>query len=227
MQAPEPRHRNASRLSFWLLLSVFLLAMPIGTHAQPADDPPKRAASMGPLANTLLYGQEDQGPWQGQTDGNGYRLINPADANAITYFYLNAPPQDPGPRSVEVKTALIQGDGSTGLIYGFTDQPKQYFLYLIDRQGQLRILHRQPEGGFNELFSARLQADREDAQPAPQPAGPRLVTLRLVEDAGSVTAFLNDAKLHTFNAPAQGGIGIAAAGRVDGLFLDFKLHTAN
>ncbi|MEM6551012.1 MAG: hypothetical protein AAF750_02560 [Planctomycetota bacterium] len=220
MHARTTKPNRVRHQALWAVLTAAVLTLTATTHAQPAEQPAKTAASMGPLANTLLYGQEDQGPWQGQTDGNGYRLINPVDPDAITYFYLNSPPQALGQRTAEVKTALIQGDGSTGLIYGFANQPKQYFLYLIDRQGQLRILHRFPEGGFNELFSARLQVDGEDAEPA----GPRLVTLRLVEDAGSVTAFLNDSKLHTFNAPAQGGIGIAAAGRVDGLFLDFKLQ---
>lgn len=193
----------------------------------PAEEqaPPKEAASLGPLAPFLLYGEEADSPWIGETDGNGYRLINPDDPGAITYFFVGTPPQTHGQRTAEIKTVILQGDGKVGLLYGYQQDPRQYHLFVIDAQGTASIFHRPPEGGLNELMSTQLQ---DPDQPDGQPAGPTVVTLKLVEDGNSLTAFVNDTQIGQLQTPdlGRGELGIAAWGLIDGLFLDFKLQNA-
>lgn len=198
------------------------IAQQAGTEEQA---PPQEAASLGPLAPFLLYGQEADSPWIGETDGNGYRLINPDAPDAITYFFVGSPPETHGKRTAEIKTVILQGDGKAGLLYGYQQEPRQYHLFVVDAQGTATIFHRPPEGGLNELMSTQLQ---DPDQPDDQPAGPKVVTLKLVEDGNSLTAFINDTQIGQLQTPhlGRGDIGIAAAGLIDGLFLDFKLQNA-
>lgn len=215
----------------WLAIAV-ALTWGVGTGSALAQDAPveetsptQEAVSLGPLAPFLLYGEDDNGPWIGETDGNGYRLINPDDPDAITYFFAGSPPETHGKRTAEIKTVILQGDGKAGLLYGYQQEPRQYHLFVVDAQGTATIFHRPPEGGLNELMSTQLE---DPDQPDDQPAGPKVVTLKLVEDGNSLTAFINDTQIGQLQTPhlGRGDIGIAAVGLIDGLFLDFKLQNA-
>ncbi|MEM6458534.1 MAG: hypothetical protein AAF710_03990 [Planctomycetota bacterium] len=213
--------RPERSLGLWKPLAAFCLAACWFAPA-PAQDAPQQAKSLGPLAEFLLYGDDPDGPWIGQTDGNGYRLINPDDEGAITYFYLQPPPADDGKRTLEVTTVVLQGDGMAGLLYGFTEQPKQYHLVTVDAGGQVTVFHRPPEGGLSRVFGAMIE--RNDAGDG-APAGPAPITFRLVEKGGTARVDVNGVTVGTIDGPGagSGGLGIAAAGRIDTLFLDFKL----
>lgn len=228
---PYPLH---DRPGVWAVALSLALALTFGlkSAAQPAGDtdeadeapaaPAQEAASLGPLAPFLLYGEDDDGPWIGETDGNGYRLINPDDPDPIIYFYSAGDPRDHGRRTIEIKTVILQGDGKAGLLYGLRQDPTEYFLLVIDAEGRVQVLHRTPNDGINEALSANLQRDGGDAD------GPVVVTLRIVEAGDTAEVFVNDAKIGTLQGPAvgQGDVGIGAAGRLDALFLDFKLESA-
>jgi hypothetical protein len=235
MPCTPPAVRRPARLAATSLLAAACLALgptgpATGQATQPAEPsapaapsaPASEAKSMGVLAPFLLYGEDPQGPWIGQTDGNGYRLINPQDAGAVTYFYVNRPAEDDGPRSVSVQTVIMQGDGAAGLLSGYRDDPRTYLLYTLDGQGRIEVRQRMPEGGFQSLFNAQLEAPDGEAQ------GPRLVTLRLTDEPDGVGVYFNDGKLHTLDDPSLlgGGVGVAAAGRVDALLLDFAIDPA-
>ncbi len=222
--------RQLNRAASVMVAAALLASAWSASHtiAQPAATeeaaPPKEAASLGPLAPYLLYGQEADSPWIGETDGNGYRLINPNDPDAITYFYVGTPPDTHGKRTAEIKTVILQGDGKVGLLYGYQQEPRQYHLFVVDAQGTATIYQRPPEGGLNELMSTSLQ---DPNPPDGQPAGPKVVTLKLVEDGNSLTAFVNDTQIGQLQTPhlGRGDLGIAAVGLIDGLFLDFNVQT--
>ncbi|MEM9881908.1 MAG: hypothetical protein AAF800_03190 [Planctomycetota bacterium] len=209
------------RLGRWKPLAAVCLALGWVAPA-PAQNTPQQAKSLGPLAEFLLYGEDPDGPWIGQTDGNGYRLLNPDDEGAITYFFLQPPPADDGKRTVEVTAVVLQGDGLAGLFYGYTEQPKQYHLVTVDGGGQVTVFHRPPEGGLNRVFGAKIE---NPDNPGQGPAGPVPITLRLVEKGATASVVVNDTTVGTIDGPGagSGGLGIAAAGRIDTLFLDFKL----
>ncbi|MBB6429468.1 hypothetical protein [Algisphaera agarilytica] len=196
--------------------------------AQPAgeEEAPQEAASMGVLAPFLLYGEEPDGPWIGQTDGNGYRLINPDDPDAITYFFVGTKPEADGKRTFSAKVAVLQGDGKIGLFYGYQENPKEYYLLVLDSSGLLQMYHRLPEGGIVEAFNVTLEGNTDENG---NPAGLMVVTLKIVEDGNSAKAYVDDVEVGTLQGPAigTGGIGIAGFGRVDGLFLDFDLKIAD
>ena len=112
-----------------------------------------------------------------------------------------------------------------GLCYGFREQPKkEYYLLMLDTKGLLQAFHRAPEGGLTKLFHVTLEGN---ADPDGKPAGPLLVTLKIIEDGTTAKAFVNDTEIGTFEGSAvgQGGIGIAGLGQIDGLFLDFSLES--
>ena len=185
----------------------------------------QQAESLGALAPHLHYGKEVDGPWTGETDGNGYRLFNSEDPNSIKYMFLNPERNTDGMRTFSVKTLAIKGDGSVGLCYGFREQPKkEYYLLMLDTKGLLQAFHRAPEGGLTKLFHVTLEGN---ADPDGKPAGPLLVTLKIIEDGTTAKAFVNDTEIGTFEGSAvgQGGIGIAGLGQIDGLFLDFSLES--
>ncbi|MEM6856076.1 MAG: hypothetical protein AAF593_16855 [Planctomycetota bacterium] len=209
---------------------VAALALVVGFHAvstqaQPAAEegeaPPEEAASMGIIAPILLYGTENNTSWIGETDGNGYRLINPDDPQAIKYFYVNPEPGQEGKRTVAVSTVVLQGDGSIGLLYGFQEDPKSYYLLLLDGNRTVTAYHRPPEGGLVKQFHAELSSNNSNG-------GPMMVTLKIVEEGDTATIWFDDRRVTTLEGPGvgQGGVGIGALGRVDGLFLDFQLTTA-
>jgi len=224
-----PRSTRFLRAACLGVVCVFVCPVGGATgQAQPPTQPgestqaqaPSEAKSMGQLAPFLLYGQDTNGPWIGETDGNGYRLINPEDPGAVVYFFTDANPDALAPRDVSVGTVVLQGDGAAGLLHGYQDDPKSYYLYTIRGDGRIEVLHRQPQGGFASIFNAQLEAPEEQT-------GPRLVTLRMVETAGGVDVYFNEGKLHTIEtAKAGGGVGVAASGQIDALFLDFKLEDA-
>ncbi|MEM1107706.1 MAG: hypothetical protein AAGH99_03355 [Planctomycetota bacterium] len=205
------------------LVSLFVLALHTAPTPLAAEQaPPPEAKSLGVLAPFLLYGPDPDGPWIGETDGNGYRLINPDDPDPITYFYVESPPDELGRRTIEVKTVMLQGDGRAGLLYGLEQNPKEYFLLVVNAAGRVQVLHRTPNDGIVEAMSANLQ--RDDGQAA----GPAVLTLRIVESGDTAEVFVNDTKIGGLQGPAvgRGGVGIGAAGIVDTLFLDFKVKAA-
>lgn len=216
----------ASRIGLGVMMAALL---PWTATAQAPNAPAEnaeQAKSLGSLAPYLLYGQEDNSPWIGETDGSSYRLINSDDPDAITYFFVGTPPENDGRRTISIRTCVLQGDGKVGLFYGYREQPKQYYLFVLDATGLLQMFHRPPEGGLVEAFHAKLQGNTpEDGKPA----GPLVVTLKLVESGNTAAAFVDDVKVGEIQGPTvgKGDVGIAGVGRIDGLFVDFALQTAD
>ncbi|MEM9418214.1 MAG: hypothetical protein AAGA25_04035 [Planctomycetota bacterium] len=209
--------------------SVLLaVAFSFAAAAQPAaeEQAPQEAKQLGVLAPFLLYGEQTNGPWIGRTDGNGYRLINPDDPDAITYFFIETNPEVDGKRTISAQVAVLQGDGKIGLFYGYQEDPKEYFLLVLDATGRLQAYHRPPEGGLIEAFHVNLEGQVDENG---NPAGMLVVTLKIVEDGKAATAYVDDVEVGTFEGPAigTGGIGIAGFGRVDGLFVNFDFKTAD
>ncbi len=221
-----------------VLTTAFLLSF-VGDHAEAQDTATEsnateapttsdttevaRAESMGPLVDTLSY--ESDGTWISKTDGNGFRLINPETPDDIRYYFLQTLPELDGRRTIEVQTVVLQGNGMSGLLYGFQDDPKQYYLLTTDRSGTIRLLHRTPEGPMEQKFSAERNVE-DGADASDEPTNPTLVKFTLVEDGQGVEIFVNDESLGTFegSATGTGGVGIVAAGTIDAVFLDFDVR---
>lgn len=172
--------------------------------------------TMGPIAEVLSL--EDDGTWRGVVVDEAYHLVNPEAADAIRYYYIDAD-ESYGSRTVQAQAGAVDGEGMAGLLYGFEEDPKQYYMLVVDGEGTIRLLFR-GQDGVSEKFSATLGDDQEAGAGEP-------VKLAMVEDGANVEIFVNDKSLGSFSSDAtgKGGVGIVAIGIVDAMFKDFEVKT--
>jgi len=189
-------------------------------NSRTADSTEKQAPSMGPLTGMLKEG--NQGAWFGQFRGPVFRLVNPKDANAIKYFFVETDPKVNGHRTIEVNVASAKGDGMTGLLYGFNDKPKEYYMLVLDRSGTIRLFHR-TSAGIKQKFSMTPGKNKSK----PSTGQVQLTKLTMVEDGDSVKILVNDKSIGSFEGKGtgKGAVGIVAVGIVDALFHEFDIKT--
>lgn len=184
------------------------------------DKAAKQAPAMGPLSPLLKQG--NQGAWTGQYLGSVYRLINPKKSNDIKYFFVNTEPKANGRRTIEVNVAAPKGDGLAGLLYGFQENPKEYYMLVLNRSGTLRLFHR-TAAGIKQKFSMTTGSKNSTAKEGQV----NLTKLTMVEDGDSVKILVNDKSLGSFKGAGtgNGGVGIVAVGIVDALFHEFDVRS--
>lgn len=165
------------------------------------------AASMDLLQEHLLYGID--GDWSGRVAGRDYQLSSRAAEGGIQYFWVQTKPETEGRRSLSVNVDVLRG-GSAGLIYGFQENPKSYFLILLDAERTLHVYERSPDG-FQEILSSTTQG----SSPA---------RLELVENGQEISVRVDGNNLLSLgnDRVGRGGFGIAAMNAGDYRFGDFK-----
>ncbi len=172
--------------------------------------------TMGSLASILIL--EDDGTWCGRVHDGAYHLLNPESEDAIRYYFIDALPDDIGNRAVEVQAGAVEGAGMAGLLYGFQEDPKRYYMLVVDGEGTIRLFHRAPDG-MSQKFSATLGEEQKPKAGEP-------VKMRMVEDGKSVEIFVNGKSLGSFegDGTGKGAVGIVAIGIVDAMFKNFEVN---
>ncbi len=179
------------------------------TSPSEANSAPLTAESMGELA-PLLTNERDR-DWICETDGQDFRLTSNEEGD-IKYFWMDTDTQHHGSRSCQV-TVDVNEKGMGGLIYGFNEDPKSYFLIVVDSDNTLRIFDRNADG-FSERMSSTFDAKGSE------------VHLEIRENGQNIDVYVNGQNMIGFGngRMGQGGIGIAAISGGSCLFSDFELQ---
>lgn len=98
---------------------------------------------MGLLTEHLFLGQVEG--WSGSMEQGIYWLANEAkNPNNIRYFYTALDNETPNARpvSVDIMTRDMDPNARAGLLYGYQDSPRFYYLIVASSNGELDIYQR-------------------------------------------------------------------------------------
>lgn len=170
------------------------------------------AQDLGPLTPVLELGESP--PWLGAAEGSAYVLSNSTDPGAVRYFWIGAP-EGEGQRTigVDVEIREAQEASGAGLIYGYQEEPRSYFLLLLRPGNQVALLQR-TDAGVEERMSlggdmVRSGANRLEIRERGQ-------EIELLVNGQSIGSIGND-------RIGRGGVGIAAAGTGTFVFSNFAV----
>lgn len=164
---------------------------------------PKSAAAfdLGPLSEIIT--PRSDGTWS-ITDNNGVAIFENQNAPyAITYYYLNPRPGEEGKREISVDIGMLnfEPDSRAGLLYGFEDNPRSYFMFTVggDRSVNLQFFE---QGNMEErmkLGISSLQADK--------------TTLTIRERGNEIALIVNGEEKSVIGNDriGRGAVGIVAA----------------
>lgn len=158
---------------------------------------------IGPLTDIVFAGSVDG--WAGSTEAGVYWLENEAgDANDIRYFYTAPAPDDRDDRTahVDVITSRMDPEGRAGLLYGFRESPRFYYLIMVSGSGNVEVYERDG-GNFRQSFSSSLGTTKKDSARVEIREKGRELTI--LANGNSVGSIEND-------QVGRGQIGIAAFG---------------
>ena len=156
---------------------------------------------MGPLADIIQPGPS--GSWTVTSGEKGVQLINRQSPGDLRYYFVNEKPDHQANRTVTVTTQLLETgpNALAGLLYGYQDNPRSYFLFSVGGNGMVN-LHYRGDNGFEQRMQSSLQGSPE------QP-----VTLKIVEQGNEISLFVNDRNIGSLgnDRMGRGSLGIAAA----------------
>lgn len=160
------------------------------------------AFDMGALNQYLEPGAS--GAWT-LTEQNGAAVFDNREADgALTYYYVGANAGEEGQREITVDVSILRSSGfsKAGLLYGFENEPRSYFMYTIDGENTLRLEYRSPDG-WEERMSSTLSEVSSDK-----------VTLSIREDGNLISLLVNGQERSSIgnDQTGRGGVGIVAAG---------------
>ncbi|WP_146620068.1 hypothetical protein [Acuticoccus sediminis] len=199
------------------LVAPFPLASPAAAQDAAQDAAPDAAGTMGQLT-TILPETETDGPWTVEKTPAGFTMTNRTDANAVRYFYVNAG-ETKGARTVSVDVSVEPrgtGPALAGLLYGFDEATKTYFMLVIE-SGERVGLYRRDPSGMKRLAQAGLGV-----------LGGGPYRLAIAEEGESVEMTVNGKSLGTAKSSTlgKGATGIIAAGIGTFAFSAYSLSSA-
>lgn len=185
--------RNAGRAAGTLALAALLCAA--GAQAGMTQD-------MGPLTPHLETGES--APWTTKLDGATFTIANSADPAAIRYYWVGSPAEEEGRRTIAVDVEVRDGqEGSgAGILYGYQDEPRSYFMLLLRPDGQVTLSQRVPEG-----FEERMSIGGDAVKPG-------VNRMEIRESGNQIEMLLNGQSIGSLGNDliGRGGVGIAATG---------------
>jgi hypothetical protein len=158
------------------------------------------AAQDAPLgAFTSLVEDGTDGPWQQTITAEAYTMENRSDPNAIRYYWGIGDRDEIGSRTITLEVELVGGGDTAraGILYGYQDEPRSYFAFVLEASGAV-ALYRRDAAGFNMYMSTVTDALRDGAN-----------ELSIIESAGTITMFFNGVQTGSYNGA---GVGEGAAG---------------
>ena len=168
-----------------------------------------------------ILGLGDDGPWSGRVDNARYILENRSDPYAVTYYYF-VPAQTfsrgPVDVSVDIGGNFRAGEyhSGAGLIYGFDEQRRTYYAFVIMENGQYGFFERDAEG-FQERISGTHGAIRREGSN----------TLSIQSGADGFSLRVNGSKVADYGSSQRGrGVGLLALGKGTYEFDNFTMRAS-
>ncbi len=176
------------------LLFVFSLLVITGRWALAFD--------MGPLNPYLESGAS--GPWT-LTEQSGAAILDNRDADGdLTYFFVGPNSGEEGQREISVDIGLLRRSGfsKAGLLYGFENEPRSYFMFTVDDQATVRLEYRSPNG-WEERMSSTVSG-----------LNPEKISLTIREEGNQISLLVNGQERSSIgnNRMGRGAVGIVAVG---------------
>jgi hypothetical protein len=156
---------------------------------------------LGPLEQFLSIGES--GGWTGTMDNGTYWMENTSDAGAIRYYFTGVS-GNTGSRIVSVD---VNARGSTessraGLLYGYRESPKSYFLLVVSGDGMFEVYQR-GANGLQLKSGSSFDLSESGFQ-----------TIQVGEEGRKLSFSVNGRNMGTLESDAvgSGALGIAAMG---------------
>jgi len=168
---------------------------------------------MGPLNQYLEPGSF--GAWE-LAEQDGAAIFNNQQADGdINYYFVGANPGEAGQREISVEVGILRNSNfsKAGLLYGFENDPRSYFMFTIDNLATVRLEYRSP-AGWEERLSQRIAG-----------INPENVTLSIREDGQQISLLVNGVEQSAIgnDRMGRGGVGIVAVGIGTYGFRDFDV----
>lgn len=177
-----------------LCFSVFSFILFLSSHNVHAD------INMGGLSSLLKSGQS--GLWQIHHERGSVVLENAQGEGDITYYYVGHDPSQEGARKATVTVQLLNTTGYSwaGLLYGYVENPRSYYIFAIQPNNQVTLVQRTPSG-FEQRLSQTVRSDVY-----------RPNQLSIKENGNSIDLFVNGKNIGSYgnSSIGRGTIGIAA-----------------
>ncbi len=157
-------------------------------------------ADMGPLAG-IVEPRSDE-VWDVRLDGGAVEMTNRQSPYQITYFFVNPRPGEEGQREISVDVAMLasENDSLAGLLYGFRENPKSYFLFAVGGDRSVNLYHFD-QGSFEQRMKLSLSDLRAEK-----------TTLTIRERGDEIALLVNGVEKSSIGGDAfgRGAVGIAA-----------------
>jgi|GEM_PF-702708 len=180
-------------------LKLCLLAVTASLLLACGDEP--ASAGMGPL--TPFIQDMSDGGWTVRNNNGRVVMTNESEPGAIRYFYVNPGPGEEGHRDISVDVSLLESEPNSlaGLLYGFQDNPRSYYLYTVRGDG-LVSLHAMENGDFQERMAFSL------GEPTTS-----ITTLGIRERGNEIGLLVNGVEKSSMgnNRLGRGAVGIVAS----------------
>ena len=173
------------------------------------------AADVGVLT-PLIEGEERNEHWNVTLAEDGDALLRSLSGPGEVRFYFLRPAEgEEGQRRIGV-TVDMRGaaeGGQAGLLYGYQENPKRYYLYTVGADGKITLMRRD-EGGFRTMISSTKGGLQPEA-----------VRLELVEDGQQVGFVVNGERGASLgnDTMGRGAVGIVAISPGTFRFEDFEV----
>ena len=179
----------------FLIHTAILVLLTTSTYTQSA------ATSLGPLSPYIHAGND--GTWRVTDDGQSAFLENRETEGAVTYYYVGSHASEEGSRTISVDVGFGQTTqwSSAGLLYGYIENPKTYYMVTVRGDSTINI-HQLVDGYFDELMVIPMESLSAEK-----------TTLTIQEEGNSVTLLVNGQKLESFSDDqlGRGAVGIVAS----------------
>lgn len=161
-----------------------------------------QASALGPLQPYVM--NSDDGDWSGALEGDVYWLENRAAQGAIRYFYNNVVRDGAGGLQVQVDVTVDATDPNAraGLLYGYKEAPRFYYLAVVSAQGRFEV-HRRDDNGFQMVLGNSIEMSETGR-----------TRIELKETGKELSIVVNGHRIGAFQSTGtgEGAIGIAAMG---------------
>ena len=178
---------------------TLLLTLAVFVAGCGGPDRPAEAAGMGPLDSVLSPQYGD--PWVVAKSGGGWQFENADGAYNIQYYYVFPADGEAGRREISVDVSVEAGepDSLAGIIYGYQNEPRSYYLFTLGGDQQVR-LHHVAAGNFEERMAFGIGGVRDRA------------TLAIREYGNEIALLVNGEEKSRFGNRdmGRGAVGIAA-----------------
>ncbi|MEQ8859143.1 MAG: hypothetical protein RIC56_10870 [Pseudomonadales bacterium] len=160
------------------------------------------SADMGPLEG-IIEPHQGQAWTVSRAQQGGWLFDNPAAAYDIQYYYLNPKRGEAGRREISVDVTHLSGSGDSlaGILYGYVDSPRSYFMFTVggDRSVNLHYF----EGGKVEERMKLQLGDMRSAK----------ARLTLRESGSEIALLINGQEKSRIgnDRMGQGAVGIVTA----------------